>query len=463
MFRSILISGALQLSALFANAQAGEVRELPPFTKISIESISKVTLHQGPVQKVVVTGGVLTNEMSTSVSNGTLLIDDGPSANFDITVPVLERVSIKGKGTVVGDSVFTGDNLQLDIGGDGKITMNLDYKEVKGNISGLGKITLSGKANAADFNISGSGKVDALDLQVANCNANISGLGKCTIDVTDNLNVNISGSGSIVYKNAPKNMNQKISGAGSVRDYQASSEKADTTYLSFGSTDVIIIAPEDKEEKKSKSNHRPLWAGFEMGINTYVDKDGNFSPPAGWDQLDLRTEKSVSVSLNVVQQSWELGRSNIWFTTGLGITWNNYRFDNNVVITPNDPLVATVDTVSGRSYSKSKLTATYITAPLMFQVLTSRDPDRTFHISAGGIVGLRIGSHTKTKYDQDGDTYKSKDYGSHNLNPFRYGARVSVGYNKFALYGEYYFSQLFQNGHGPEMYPVNFGVTLIGF
>ena len=94
--------------------------------------------------------------------------------------------------------------MSFKIGGNGKIEMEVHAKSVNASISGLGKIILHGTADQADISISGSGKVDALDLTVASCTASISGLGKCLIDVTDNLDAQISGSGTVTYKNPPR-------------------------------------------------------------------------------------------------------------------------------------------------------------------------------------------------------------------------------------------------------------------
>ncbi|MBK7852594.1 MAG: DUF2807 domain-containing protein [Bacteroidetes bacterium] len=65
-------------------------------------------------------------------------------------------------------------------------------------------MTLNGTADHAEINISGSGKVDAIDLTVKTCKASISGLGKCLIDVTDDLDAQISGSGNVTYKTRQK-------------------------------------------------------------------------------------------------------------------------------------------------------------------------------------------------------------------------------------------------------------------
>ena len=200
-----------------------------------------------------------------------------------------------------------------------------------------------------------------------------------------------------------------------------------------------------------------------MGLNSYVDNNGSFTLSPGKENFELRTEKSVSVGLNILQDQIELGRSNVWFLTGLGITWNNYRFASNVVLENGPYTNANVDTTSSIGYQKSKLVAIYLTAPVMMEVFTSRNQKKAFHLGFGGMLGLRIGSHTKQKIEIDNDVSKVKVFDDFNLNPFRYGFRVAIGYRKFNIFADYYASTLFKNNEGPVLYPVNAGITFIGF
>ena len=100
---------------------------------------------------------------------------------------------------------------------------------------------------------------------------------------------------------------------------------------------------------------------------------------------------------------------------------------------------------------------------LNYFAFTSRNRDKAFHIGAGALVGLRVMTHTKQKYEIDGDTYKSKVFGDFGLNPFRLGVRGAVGFHRLNIYADYYFSSLFKSGNGPTLYPVNLGITLLGF
>jgi hypothetical protein len=45
------------------------------------------------------------------------------------------------------------------------------------------------------------------------------------------------------------------------------------------------------------------------------------------------------------------------------------------------------------------------------------------------------------------------------LNNFRYGLRGEVGFGRINLYATYDFNQLFQDGKGPELNPIAFGIV----
>ncbi len=443
-------------------AQDTTAVELAPFTGISIRSYANVFLSQASQQSVRTNTGEISSSSKFRVKDGVLEINGSNLDEIYVSMPVLNKLSISGKGKVNGLTPVTGDIIDIEISGDGKIGMELHVDKINADISGLGKITLSGSARQCDFDISGSGKVDALDLKTNVCHANISGLGKCNIDVTDELVINISGSGTVNYRTKPAKLEENISGIGKTSSYSGNAN-ADTTHLTFGSTEVLIIDPKDDITICRKKETHPIWAGFEMGINSYVNSNGSFNLPAAYDALELRQEKSVSVSINPLQKNFELGKSNVWFFTGLGVTWNNYQFDKNVTLLPTTPVTTLVDTTSSIVYTKSKLVAVYLTAPVMFEVFSQRQKKNAFHFGVGALLGLRIGSHTKQKFELDGSTQKPKSYGDFNLNPFRYGVRAAIGYGGFNLFADYYASTLFKDQKGPTLYPVNIGITLVPF
>ena len=459
--KSIKLMLALILIAATSFAQKTANLQVEPFSKIKLSSIATVYVRIDPVQTVKVVGSIV-NSDEVNVKNQTLYIDNSTGNTYFITVPSLEEVELDGKGDVYSESTITGSNISLKIDGAGKIKMDLDVTNIKATVPGAGKIELTGKGDVAEFSVPGSGKIDADGLKLRKADASISGIGKISVDATDELNSTISGSGTITYKTLPAKLNEDVSGIGHVKSSNSVSDaNSDTTRISLGKSQLWVIGKADSTKSKTRKT-KPIWAGIELGVNSYLDNKGDFNLADGKENFELKLNKSVSFSLNFLQKNVQLGHSNVWFFTGLGVTWNNYRFDDDIKLSNGNFTNAYHDTTAGVSHQKSKLVASYLTAPIMFEFFTSRKYKNAFHMGVGGTVGLLIGSHTKNKVEIDGETKKLKDFGDFNLNPFRYGFRVAMGYGRLNVFADYYASTLFKDKKGPVLYPVNVGITLVG-
>jgi hypothetical protein len=134
----------------------------------------------------------------------------------------------------------------------------------------------------------------------------------------------------------------------------------------------------------------------------------------------------------------------IGFVTGLGLNWNNYRFDgNNNIQKGIDGIIEELD--PGLNLKKSKLATLFLNLPFMLELQVPVDHNRLY-IAAGQIGAVKLGSHTKMVFEND---HTVKAYGDFSLNMLRYGATARVGYGNFQLYGTYYVTPLFQTGKGP--------------
>ena len=213
----------------------------------------------------------------------------------------------------------------------------------------------------------------------------------------------------------------------------------------------------DHEGRRYRRRFHGHWTGVEFGFNNYVTSDNNTAMPAGIEYMTLNTGKSSNFNINFTQVSIGLSR-HAGFVTGLGLNWNNYRFDgNNNIYTGADGIIQELD--PGAELKKSKLATVYLTIPLLFEIQV---PAEYNHLSiSGGLIGaVKLGSHTKMVFD-DGHTVKS--YRDFNLNQLRYGYTARVGFGNFMIYGTYYATPLFQKGKGPggvDLYPFEIGAAL---
>ncbi|BDC97736.1 porin family protein [Persicobacter psychrovividus] len=148
----------------------------------------------------------------------------------------------------------------------------------------------------------------------------------------------------------------------------------------------------------------------------------------------------------------------ISFNAGLGISINNWAFQDQVGITTDrsntgEQVTVISDNATDFPFAnmsqikKSKLTVTYLDLPLEFRYTSKgADGNRGFRFAAGGKVGYRLGggnSKQTLKIDGDKKIYKAKE--DFFLNDWRYGLTSSIGYSWFNVSFYYGLSDIFQS------------------
>ena len=250
----------------------------------------------------------------------------------------------------------------------------------------------------------------------------------------------------------------------------------DTTKIRLGRRSVIIIDKgtttsveiPDKEEYrdwdvtyKEKRKFRGHWSGFEFGVNGFMDKNQSMIMKDDLAYMDLKQARSWNVNINFLQYSLGFGTDKAGLVTGMGIEFNDYHFSSETTL-KNDNGVTKVDSsFVDFNVSKSKLSTTYFTVPLLLEFQIPAGHHRLY-VSGGIIGGVRLGSHTKVVYD-DGGKEKKKNRDDFNLSTFRYGLTARVGYRGLRLFANYYPTSLFEKDKGPELYPFSIGLVLIDF
>ncbi len=458
-----LLTAAFLLLGFAGRAQEQITVDLEPFTKISIENSAKVKLIPGSTNSISFEGKEEDRQrLREAVSDGELELRGRPLAKIKITFQKLEEIEIKGNGAVSCSESVTADKFSVDISGAGDVTLMLNVKKLEVDISGAGNLKLSGSADLLDMDISGAGNVDAEEFKVKTCNADISGNGKCIVDVTDELTTHISGSGSVSYKNPPAKINKDISGIGRVSDENETGGGGDTTRFRLGDRNILIISGNDSAKKSKPEKVQPHWAGVEIGFNGYLTPDRTTFPGGGaYNFPELNTGKSIGINLNFFDYGVKIYKRYIQFVTGFGLSYNNYRFRNNYkLVNGAGGIEGVQDTIK---LDKSKLTVSYLTLPLLLEFNTSKYEKKSFHVSIGGIVGYKAGSHTKLVYHEDGKKVKPKTYDQFHINPWRVDATARIGWRNLNLFATYDMISLFRSGKGPELNPFMVGISLVGW
>ncbi|MEC7752653.1 MULTISPECIES: head GIN domain-containing protein [Roseivirga] len=221
----------LSFVVLSAWSQQKETRNVGDFNGIAMNISGKVYVTQGNKNEVIVEAdGETLEEVITEVRGNRLSIssrsrrswfswgDRGTGrVNVYITVRDLREVVVSGAGDVIGQRLIKTDDLRLSISGSGDIELEVDAKTIQSKISGSGNIDLKGSAQEASLGISGSGKYYAESLKADDYNITITGSGRASVAVFGELEVRISGSGSVYYSGQPTGVNTSVSGSGRVR------------------------------------------------------------------------------------------------------------------------------------------------------------------------------------------------------------------------------------------------------
>lgn len=258
--------------------------------------------------------------------------------------------------------------------------------------------------------------------------------------------------------------------------------KSDSTIIRLGDKTIVIVEGKDKTtveipeginkdfrnsfRRSNRLKFKGHWAGFEMGVNGFMDADHSTSMSNELEWLDLKQNRSWNVNLNFMQYSVGFGTSWVGLVTGMGMEFNDYHFNNPLTLkVVNGVTVADSSyLLAGYKVDKTKLSTVNLTLPLLveFQIPTGESDRHRIYLSTGVIGGLRIGTHTKVVYD-DGDRHKDKGRSDFNIATFRYGITARAGYRGLRLYANYYPTQLFEKNKGPEIYPFAIGLVLIPF
>ena len=183
---------------------ATQVRHVGAFSAVELAGANNVVIHVGKSRSVVVRADDnLLDRVTTRVESGRLVVGNTPGSfesrtpmRVDVTVPVLDAVTLAGAGNIVFGGV--------------------DAPNLKLRLSGAGMLTGSGTATRLDVGVGGSGTVLLTRLVASDVRAVVSGSGTIFVTATDSLAASVSGTGSILYGGKPRHVTKTVTGTGSV-------------------------------------------------------------------------------------------------------------------------------------------------------------------------------------------------------------------------------------------------------
>ena len=180
-----------------------EKRELKSFNAIDTSGAYEVNVTcQKPASFEIEADDNLLPLIKTEVRDGILFVTNdqefhaSKSPTLRISLPDLNSVASRGAGDV-------------------KIA-DANSSDLKIQSTGAASIDAAGKAKSVTISSTGAGNVNTSKLTAENAKIDISGAANVEVYASEQLDVKMSGVGSVTYSGHPKVVNKNVSGIGSV-------------------------------------------------------------------------------------------------------------------------------------------------------------------------------------------------------------------------------------------------------
>jgi hypothetical protein len=200
-----------------------EIREVSDFDGVDLSGSGHVTITIGDEFALVISAEDNIMPLLTSeVRQDTLVLGTSQSINpteeitYEVTMPHVSLLRVSGSGRIDAPDVANED-LEVDVSGSGAVQVDdLSVTDLQAEVSGSGMVGASGAADHLQVSISGSGALEAESLTARTGVVKVSGSGSVVVEVTDELEVDVSGSGSVEYLGEPPVLDVDVSGSGNV-------------------------------------------------------------------------------------------------------------------------------------------------------------------------------------------------------------------------------------------------------
>ena len=182
-----------------------ESRAVSGFDEVELKGVGNLSIEQTGSESLTVEAEEdVLSKIKTEVENKRLIIGPERNTSINTTEPINYKLTVKDLNT-------------LEVSGSGNVEVeDVDIDELAVTISGAGDVEISGSADSQNVEISGSGDYRAEDLESQEAKIDVGGSGLATVNVRDELDAEVSGSGSVEYIGDPT-VKQDVSGAGEVR------------------------------------------------------------------------------------------------------------------------------------------------------------------------------------------------------------------------------------------------------
>ncbi|MBD0358037.1 MAG: DUF2807 domain-containing protein [Rubrobacter sp.] len=189
------------------NNVMSEARDVSGFNEVELKGVGNLSLEQTGSESLTVEAEEdVLPKIRTEVENKRLIISPERNTSINTTKPINYKLTVKDLNT-------------LEVSGSGNVeAKDVNTDELAVTIGGAGDVEIRGSADSQEVEISGSGEYKAGDLESKEATIDVRGSGLATVNVSDELEAEVSGSGSVEYIGDPM-VQQEVSGAGEVRKH----------------------------------------------------------------------------------------------------------------------------------------------------------------------------------------------------------------------------------------------------
>lgn len=189
-----------------------EDRAVSGFNEVSVSGSGDLFIEQGDEESLtikaaenilpLITTKVSGSSLTIDFKSGTIVIDT-KSIEFHLIVKDLKSISTSGSGNV-NCYGLSSSNLTIRTSGSGNVVMNnLKIDSIDIDSTGSGNYILAGETDNLEISANGSGNYNAEDLKSRKCKIKATGSGNLTVNVSDDLDVFIGGSGNVSFIGNP--------------------------------------------------------------------------------------------------------------------------------------------------------------------------------------------------------------------------------------------------------------------
>ncbi|MEP0898477.1 MULTISPECIES: GIN domain-containing protein [Leptolyngbya] len=163
------------------------------FSSISFKSVGKVTVQQTGKESLTITADDnILPLLESRVANNILYLALAKDSKMNPTQPIKFVIEVKSLESLSTDGVGSVE------------AQGIQGKRLAVAMDGVGEVAIAGSADTLDLSLSGVGSYQGEAFQTQQATVRNSGVGSAVVNVSQQLNADLSGVGSIEYVGSPQ-------------------------------------------------------------------------------------------------------------------------------------------------------------------------------------------------------------------------------------------------------------------